>query len=76
MHNHTSDETYVWLSGAFTLVTHDGTRTRFDGPAFMSMPGNASPHALECGKQAACVVYVRYNRPFDIHYFPEPAPGH
>lgn len=71
-HSHTSDETYVWLQGAFSLVAHDGTRTKFDGPAFISFPGNAPPHALECGGSAPCILYVRYQRPFDIQYFPEP----
>jgi len=72
-HNHTSDETYVWVAGAFTLVAQDGSRTNFNGPAFVSFPGNAPPHGLECSKAAECVVYIKLSRPFDINYFPEPA---
>lgn len=71
-HSHTSDETYVWLSGAFTLISNSGERTAFDGPAFISFPGNAPPHGLECGGASPCILYLRYNRPFDIKYFPEP----
>lgn len=73
-HSHTSDEVYVWLSGSFTLIAYDGTRTKFAGPAFMSFPGSAPPHGLECSGSEACVLYVRYSRPFDIKYFPEPPP--
>jgi hypothetical protein len=75
-HTHTSDETYVWLAGAFTFVGSDGVRTKFNGPAFISLPGNAPPHKLECGVAAACVLYVRYNHPFDILYPPKVAHEH
>lgn len=68
-HSHTSDETYVWIKGAFKLIAHDGTRTEFDGPAFISFPGNAPPHALKCGDGESCILYLRYSRPFDIKYF-------
>lgn len=67
-HTHTSDELYVWLEGAFTLIAHDGTRAGFNGPAYLSFPGNAPPHGLECGPQAPCILYLKYSRPFDIHY--------
>ncbi len=67
-HTHTSDELYVWLSGEFTLIAHDGTETKFRGPAYISYPGNAPPHALICGDEEACIFYLRYSRPFDIKY--------
>ena len=70
-HTHTSDELYMWLSGAFTLIAHDGKRTEFSGPAYISFPGNAPPHALICGKSEPCVFYLKYSRPFDIKYAPE-----
>jgi len=73
-HSHTSDELYIWISGGFTLIAHDGTRTPFAGPAYISFPGNAPPHGLECGEGAPCVLYLKYSRPFDIQYFPEPPP--
>lgn len=71
-HTHTSDELYVWLAGAFALIAHDGSRTPFRGPAYISFPGNAPPHGLECGGAEPCVLYLRYSRPFDIRYAPEP----
>ena len=69
-HTHTSDELYVWLKGAFTLIADDGTRTDFAGPAYLSFPGSAPPHALECGPEEDCVFYLAYSRPFDIIYGP------
>ena len=69
LHNHTSDELYVWLEGAFTLIAHDGTKIKFASPAFISFPGNASPHGLKCGIKKACILYLRLSRPFDIKYF-------
>ena len=68
IHTHTSDELYIWLSGAFTLIAHDGTRTDFAGPAYISFPGNAPPHGLECGPDEPCVFYLKFSRPFDIKY--------
>lgn len=70
LHNHTSDELYLWLEGAFTLIAHDKTETKFDGPAFISFPGNAPPHGLKCGLKKACILYLRLSKPFDIKYFP------
>ncbi len=67
-HSHTSDELYVWMSGEFTLIAHDGTKTEFRGPAYISFPGNAPPHGLVCGKKEPCLLYLRYSRPFDIKY--------
>ncbi len=70
-HSHTSDELYVWLKGAFTMIAHDGTETDFTGPAYISFPGNAPPHGLKCGLKESCLLFLSYSRPFDIKYFPE-----
>ncbi|MEQ8824031.1 MAG: cupin domain-containing protein [Filomicrobium sp.] len=70
-HTHTSDEVYLFISGAFTLIAHDGKRTDFAGPAYVSFPGNAPPHAVECGKSEPCIFYLKFSRPFDIKYSPE-----
>lgn len=67
-HSHTSDELYVWISGSFTLIAHDGEEREFDGPAYISFPGNAPPHGLKCGNKEPCLLYLRYSRPFDIKY--------
>ncbi len=71
MHSHTSNELYVWLEGAFTLIAHDGKEIKFDSFAFISFPGNAPPHGLKCGLKKACILYLRLSRPFDIKYFPD-----
>jgi quercetin dioxygenase-like cupin family protein len=64
-HSHTSDEVYVWLKGAFTYVAADGKRQKSDAPAYISLPGNAPVHTIECGDEP-CLLYVRYSRPFDL----------
>jgi quercetin dioxygenase-like cupin family protein len=63
-HSHTSDEVYVWLKGDFTYVTDNG-RQVMTAPAFISLPGNAPSHTIECGNDP-CMFYVRYSRPFDL----------
>ena len=67
-HTHTSEELYMWISGAFTLISDKGEETNFRGPAYISFPGNAPPHALICGKKEPCIFYLAYTRPFDILY--------
>jgi hypothetical protein len=68
LHHHTSDELYIWIEGAFTLITHDQTQTKFDGAAYINFPGNAPPHGLKCGIKKHCILYLKYSRPFDIKY--------
>ncbi len=67
-HTHTSEELYLWISGAFTLVSDKGEKTSFNGPAYISFPGSAPPHALICGEREPCLFYLAYTRPFDIEY--------
>ncbi len=71
-HNHTSDETYIWLKGKYTYINgEDGRAARMSGQGFISLPGNAPPHAIKCGS-TSCVFYLRYSRPFDHKVFPMP----
>ena len=67
-HTHTSEELYMWISGAFTLISDKGEEKLFRGPAYISFPGNAPPHTLICGNKEPCVFYLAYTRPFDIIY--------
>ena len=67
-HTHTSEELYMWISGAFTLISDKGEEQKFRGPAYISFPGNAPPHTLICGKKEPCIFYLAYTRPFDIIY--------
>lgn len=68
VHNHTSDEVYVWLQGTFTLILSDNRKVNFDGPAYINFPGSAPMHGLQCRSKSGCLLYLRYTRPFDIHY--------
>lgn len=68
MHSHTSDETYVWLKGAYTLISEKGDRHKFSGPSYIAFPGNAPKHAMTCDSKDYCLLYIRYSRPFDVIY--------
>ena len=71
-HNHTSDETYIWIMGNFTYINgDDGQAAEMSGQVLISLPGSAPPHAIKCGS-ASCLFYLRYSRPFDHKVFPMP----
>lgn len=67
-HTHTSDELYLWIKGAFELIGADGKSVTFNGPAYISFPGNAPPHKIVCGAKEPCLFYLKFSRPFDIKY--------
>lgn len=71
-HSHTSDETYVWIKGEFTYIAADGTAKEMSGQSFISLPGQAPPHALICGPKP-CYFYLRYTRPFDVQVHEMPS---
>ena len=71
-HNHTSAETYIWLKGDFTYINgEDGQSAKMSGQSFISLPGSAPPHAIQC-ESTVCLFYLRYPRPFDHKLFPMP----
>ena len=71
-HNHTSDETIIWLKGDFTYINGaDGRSVGMSGQAFASLPGNATPHSVRCGNDP-CLFYLRFSRAFDYKIFPMP----
>ena len=70
VHSHTSDETYVWISGKFSYIAEDGTAVKLPGQTFISLPGNV-PHGLACGSRL-CIFYVRYSQTFDMKTYPMP----
>lgn len=70
VHSHTSDETYVSISGKFTYIAEDGAAVKLRGQTFISLPGNV-PHGLACGSKP-CIFYVRYSQTFDMKTYPMP----
>lgn len=69
MHTHTSDETYIWIKGAYTLISENGKKHKFaSGQGYISFPGNAPKHGLTCDAKDYCLLYVKWSRPFDIVY--------
>lgn len=55
MHTHTSDETYIWIHGAYTLKSEKGSEHKFAGPSYISFPGNAPKHAITCIAEDYCL---------------------
>ena len=70
VHSHTSDETYVWISGKFSYIAEDGTVVKLPGQTFIGLPGNVA-HGLACGSEP-CVFYARYSQSFDMKTYPKP----
>jgi mannose-6-phosphate isomerase-like protein (cupin superfamily) len=70
VHSHTSDETYVWISGRFTYVAEDGTAVELPDRTFIGLPPS-TPHGLTCGSEP-CLLYVRYSNTFDMKSYPMP----
>ncbi len=59
--------TVRYAVGALMLVW----AAKMSGQSFISLPGNAPPHAIQCGS-ASCLFYLRYSRPFDHKVYPMP----
>jgi mannose-6-phosphate isomerase-like protein (cupin superfamily) len=74
VHSHTSDETYIWISGKFTYVAEDGTAVELPDRTFISLPAS-TPHGLACGSEP-CLLYVRYSQTFDMKTYSMPKLKH
>ncbi len=70
VHSHTSDETYIWISGRFTYIAVDGSAVALPARTFIGLPPN-TPHGLACGSQP-CIFYARYSQTFDMKTYPMP----
>ena len=70
VHSHSSDETYVWISGTFSYIAEDGTTVKLPGQTFIGLPGNVA-HGLACGSEP-CIFYARYSQTFDMKTYPMP----
>ena len=70
VHSHSSDETYVWISGKFSYIADDGTVVKLPGQTFIGLPGNV-PHGLACGSEP-CIFYARYSQTFDMKMYAMP----
>ena len=73
-HNHTARELVLWIEGKFTFVADDGTKQELGPTAYLNLaPGNK--HSVRCGDESPCLLYLKYDRPYDVNTYPHPA-GH
>lgn len=63
-HSHTSPEILFWSKGEFTYIADDGTKQNLGSDSYLNLP-SGTKHSVVCG-QEPCLVYARYNKPFDL----------
>ena len=63
-HSHTSPEILFWSKGEFTYIADDGTKQDLQPDTYLNLP-SGTKHSVVCG-QEPCLVYARYDKPFDL----------
>ena len=63
-HSHTSPEVLFWSKGEFTYIADDGTKQDLQPETYLNLP-SGTKHSVVCG-QEPCLVYARYDKPFDL----------
>ncbi|WP_019506010.1 cupin domain-containing protein [Pleurocapsa sp. PCC 7319] len=63
-HSHTSPEILFWSKGEFTYIADDGTKQNLQPDTYLNLP-SGTKHSVVCG-QEPCLVYARYDKPFDL----------
>ena len=69
-HSHTSREVLFWSEGKFTYIADDGTKQTLEPDSYLNLP-SGTKHSVLCG-QEPCLVYARYDKPFDLLLSPAP----
>ena len=70
-HHHSPQELVLWIQGEFTYVADDGTKQELGPTAYLNLaPG--TKHSVRCGEASPCLMYLKYDRPFDVHKHPHP----
>lgn len=70
-HSHTSPEILFWSEGEFTYIADDGTQQSLGPNTYLNLPPGTK-HSVLCG-QHPCLVYARYDGPFDLLLSPSPS---
>lgn len=63
-HAHSSREVLFWSKGDFTYIADDGTKQNLEAGSYLNLP-SGTKHSVVCGQQP-CLVYARYDKPFDL----------
>ncbi|MDJ0745698.1 MAG: cupin domain-containing protein [Xenococcaceae cyanobacterium MO_167.B27] len=69
-HSHTSSEVLFWSEGEFTYIADDGSKQTLKPDSYLNLP-SGTKHSVVCGEQP-CLVYARYDKPFDLLLSPPP----
>jgi mannose-6-phosphate isomerase-like protein (cupin superfamily) len=66
-HSHTADEQLIVVSGAVLAEMTDHAPTRL-GPGGFAMMGSHMAHQFSCQGRSACLMFVAFDRPYDIFW--------
>ena len=69
-HSHSSREILFWSEGEFTYIADDGSKQTLAPDSYLNLP-SGTKHSVVCG-QEPCLVYARYDEPFDLLLSPAP----
>ena len=69
-HSHTSREVLFLSKGEFTYIADDGTKQNLGPDSYLNLP-SGTKHSVLCA-QGPCLVYARYDEPFDLLLSPAP----
>jgi quercetin dioxygenase-like cupin family protein len=64
-HSHTAEEQLIIVSGAVLAEMTDHPPTRL-GPGGFAMMGSRMPHQFSCQGRFACLMFVAFDRAYDI----------
>ena len=73
-HSHSSREVLFWSEGEFTYIADDGSKQTLAPDSYLNLP-SGTKHSVVCG-QEPCLVYARYDEPFDLLLSPAPKDDH
>jgi hypothetical protein len=66
-HSHTAEERLIVVRGAVMAEMTDHPRTRL-GPGGFAVTGTYMAHQFSCQGTAACVMFVTFDRAYDIRW--------
>jgi quercetin dioxygenase-like cupin family protein len=66
-HSHTAEEQLIIIRGAVLAEMLDHPPTRL-GPGGFAMMGSHMPHQFSCQGKSACLMFVTFDRSYDIYW--------
>jgi quercetin dioxygenase-like cupin family protein len=66
-HSHTAEEQLIVISGTVLAEMTDHPPTRL-GPGGFAMMGGHMPHQFSCRGRSACLMFVTFDRAYDIFW--------